>query len=98
MKAAEAVVVGYTQDPLNLQVEAVIRWWLVPGVQLQILRHRVAALAEHLEQRGICRLGRQHHTWQQHDLMAGRHERDPTPRYVPGYTSRSAASEMLSTP
>jgi hypothetical protein len=48
MEAAEAVTISFTQNPIDLGVEAEVRRRLVPGVDLEILRDRIDALAEHV--------------------------------------------------
>src|SRR5438876_7769558 len=69
MEAVEAVGIGLTQDPLHFQIETEILRRLIRGVHLEILRDRIDALPQHLKQRCIRGLGRQHRTRQQHDAM-----------------------------
>jgi hypothetical protein len=73
MESVEPSGVSLPHDPFDLSVETVVRWRLVPGVHLEILRDRVDTLAEHAKQRCVCLLGRQHDSRQQHDGMSGRH-------------------------
>ena len=80
MKTVEAVNICLSDNPLHLDAEVELRRRPFPGVHLQILRSRVDTLAENLKQRRVCGLCRQYPAWQQHDAIASRHARDPTPR------------------
>ncbi len=73
METVETVAISLPQNPLHLSVEAVVRRRLIPGVHLEILRNRSHALAQHLKQRRIRRLSRQHRPRQQHSGIPGRH-------------------------
>src|SRR6266545_2478489 len=73
METLEAVRISLTQNPLHLGPEAEARRRLFRGVHLEILRDRIDALAQHLKQCGVRRLGRQYPTRQQHDAIASRH-------------------------
>lgn len=62
MERVEAASIGLAQHPIDLYAEAVVRRRLVSGVHLEILRGRVHAVPEHLEQRRIGRFGRNDRT------------------------------------
>src|SRR5207253_200454 len=72
MEAVEAVNIRHTQDPLHFQIETEVRRRLIPGVNLEILRDRIDALAQYLKQRRIRGLCRQYRARQQDDVMASR--------------------------
>jgi hypothetical protein len=57
MEALKALSLGFAQNPLYLGAEAETSRWLFLRIHLEILRHRVDALAEHPQQRGVGRLG-----------------------------------------
>src|SRR6266581_1343685 len=82
METIESVNVSFSQNPLYLGVEAEVRRRLFLRVQLEILRDRINAISEDPKQRRVCRLGRHYTARQQHDAMASRHGRDPTPVVV----------------
>ena len=73
VEPSETVRVRLTEDALNLDLEAVARRRPVGLVHLEVLDDGIDTLPEHIEQRGIGRLGRQHNARQQHDGMSGRH-------------------------
>ncbi len=75
MEPVEAVDTGLPQNAFYLRCEAEARWRSVPRVHLEILDDRIHAVAEHLKQGRVGRLGRQHPTRQQHDAMVPRRGR-----------------------
>ena len=64
-------------------------WRLVSGVHLEVFRDRVDSLPEYLQQRGECRLGRQHNPRQQHDRMSSRHATTLLPDLARTYAPES---------
>src|SRR5205823_9091686 len=73
MEVVEAASAGLAQDPVDLCLETEARRRPLRRVHLELLCNRVDAISEHLEQRRVRRLYRQHRTWQQHDAMPSCH-------------------------
>jgi hypothetical protein len=71
MEAAEAARVGRPRDPVELEREVVVGRRLVAGVDLELLRDRIDAVAEDVEQRPIGRFSGKDDAGEQDDREAG---------------------------
>jgi hypothetical protein len=73
MEPSEAVSISLAQDPRDLDAKAVVGRRQFPGVHLEVLRDRIHAFPEDLQQRSVGRSCRQHSARQEDDRTPSLH-------------------------